>query len=412
MRYLPGMWLLVAVLSVAAPSARHSAPSVSEVAGRMVPENSSQRVEDSIQSTSSATLDRLIEEYRHGDAAAAMEEFARWDAKRVEAALASWDTLRAASTFELTQMHIRPIAALVMLHTSAALQRDMFGISGRVVPSGTPNHYQAAHRLVKMLADRAREESATGLPAADRIGVRTFCRNWFVLATAMWMSAWQCEKAADAAGSGLASLGDDAQLLLAAGSVAEVRAVHERMALTGTCGSPWSMTSNHGSFVTSKRTLDDARAFLQRALALDGSLAEARLHLGRVFYWGDSSDDAVRELERAIADAPDADRAFIGYLAALFLGRVHEEAHRGPEARRAYQRAIELNPRGYVAHLALGHLLIMSGQVDDGWASVRAAFGDQGNKTSGELDPWATYRDAQTWRAARLAREMDAWVRE
>jgi hypothetical protein len=120
----------------------------------------------------------------------------------------------------------------------------------------------------------------------------------------------------------------------------------------------------------------------------------------------------VRELERAIADASEADRGFIGYLAALFLGQVHDEAHRGQDARRAYERAIEMNPRGYVARVALGHLLIMSGQVEDGWASVRAAFGDQGNRTSADLDPWATYRDAQTWRAARLGREMDAWVRE
>jgi len=412
MRILPGVWLLVAVLSAAAMSARQSTPALTQDAGRTGPARSTRRVEDPVQSSSSGSLDRLIEQYRQGDAGAAMEEFARWDAPRVEAAVASWDTWLAATRGELTAKHVRPIAALVMLHTSAAIQQSTFAMGGRAGAAGRPRHYQAAHRLVKVLADRARDEGAAGLPAADRAGIRQFCRDWFVLAAALWMSAWECDQAAGVADSGLASLGDDPQLLLAAGSVAEARAVRERTLLAGACTPPWPMTSLHGTFMTSKRTLEDAQVFLQRGVALDPALAEARLHLGRVFYWGDNAADAARELERAIADAPELDRGYIGYLAALFLGQLHEEAHRGPEARRAYERAHQLNPRGYVARLALGHLLIMAGQVEEGWANVRASVGGRETRTDVDLDPWAMYRDAQRWRAARLGREMDAWVRQ
>jgi len=412
MRFLSWLLLLVGTGSVGAPSARQLDSPVDGAFTQAGLGGSAWGGGGSLPFASASPLDRVIAQYRHGDADAAVAEFLSWDAELLDSALASWEPMRAAAQPGWTGTNARAVATLVMLQTAAAVQRNAFVKGGRAVAPGAPSYYQEAHRLVKVLAKHARDGSPTGLPAVDRIGVRAFCRNWFMLATALWMSAWQCERAADTADSGLNSLGDDAQLFLAAGSVAETRAVRERRAQPGACFAPWPMTSLHGSFMTSGRTLEDAQVHLQRALALDSSLAEARLHLGRVLYWAGKPNEAVRELNRAIEDAPAAERAHIGYLGALFLGQLHEEVRREQEAIRAYERAIELNPRGYVAHLALGHLLVTTGRIVDGWENVQRTFGEAATSVGADLDPWARYRDAQSWRAPQFMRELNTWVQQ
>lgn len=351
------------------------------------------------QSRAPATLTTLIEDYRHGDAAVALAEFMKWDAKRMAVEYEAWDSRRiAAKRFLPADADTAEIAALVMLNTEAAVELDEFGVTHSPA-SGTPSHYQAALRLMKILAARSTDAE-----------VRAFCRDWFVLATSLWLSARQCFQAANTADDALQMLGPDAQLFLAAGSVAEAQmGPFENRTEVG-CGEPWG-SSRHGVFMIHDRYRDDAQTWLQRAVALDAVLAEAHLRLGRVFYWADRSSQAQHELERSIAVMTSVERPFVGYLAAIFLGQLHEEAHRVEEARRAYEQAIQFNARGHIAHLALGHLLLMSGATEEGWTRVRAAFGDTVDGTSHEADPWLNYRSAQLWQASQRAHALEAWVR-
>ena len=356
------------------------------------------------QSRVPAALTTLIEDYRHGDAAVALAEFMRWDAKRMAVEYEAWDSRRiAAKRFLPADADTAEIAALVMLNTEAAVGLDEFGVT-HPPASGTPSHYQAALRLMKLLAARSTDAE-----------VRAFCRDWFVLATSLWLSARQCFQAASTADDALQTLGPDAQLFLAAGSVAEAQMgpFESRTEVEPACGEPWgsSLFTWHGLFMIHNRYREKALTWLQRAVALDPALAEAHLRLGRVFYWADRSSQAQRELERSIAVMSSVERPFVGYLAAIFLGQLHEEARRGEEAKRAYEQAIQFNARGHIAHLALGHLLLMSGATEEGWTRVRAAFGDRADATSPEADPWLNYRSAQLWQAPQRAHALEAWVR-
>jgi tetratricopeptide (TPR) repeat protein len=350
-----------------------------------------------------ASLDGLIEDFRRGDAAHAVAEFTRWDAKRVALEYEAWDSRRiAAQRFLPAGTDTPDIAALAMLHTLAAVKHGVFGIEHPAAGS-EQFHYLAARRLVKSLA-----------PRLSNGEVRAFCRDWFALVTTLWMSARQCARAADTARDGLGLVGADARLFLAAGSVAETQMgpFENGAQVEPGCGEPWapSLLSRRGSLLIHTRYRRDAQGWLQQAVTLEPGLAEAHLRLGRVLYWSDRPGDARPEFERAIANMTELERPFVGYLAALFLGQLHEDARRVAEARSAYEQAIRLNSEGYVAPVALGHLSIMSGDPGEGWTRVRGALMD-GTGSSDRTDPWASYRAAQLWQVSQVTQRLEAWVR-
>ena len=363
------------------------------------------------------SLASVIEDYRHGDAERALAEFKRWDAKRMAVEYEAWDTRRVeGQRFLPAGADVLDVAALVMLHTLAAVDLNEFGISRGSV-SGGQSHYLAALRLVTALARTKSQPQAAPPPGQKgrntELGV--FCRRWYVFATTMWLSASQCSQAEKTAREGIATVGPEAELLLVAGSVAETQMgpFENGAAVEPSCGEQWgpSELSAHGTWLIHSRTRQNAQDFFERAVALDPALAEAHLRLGRVLYWADRPADAQRELERALAAMQNAERPFVGYLAALFLGQLHDEAARVGEARRAYEQAIQFDPRGRAAHLALGHLLLMAGATDEGWAQVRETFRDTVDAGDGEVDPWLNYRNAQLWQASERVQALEAWVR-
>lgn len=364
-----------------------------------------------------SSLDRVIEDYRRGDGERALAEFKTWNAKRMAVEYEAWDTRRVeGGRFLPVDSDLRDLAALAMLNTLAAFDLDEFGISRATVAGGQP-HYVAALRLVVTLARTRQSVSGSTLSTDEQkrnSEVRAFCRNWYVFATTMWLAARQCLQAEKLASDAIGNLGPDAELFLAAGSVAETKmGPFERGAsVESSCGELWgpSELSSHGSWLTHNRYRGNAEDFLDRAVSLDPGLTEAHLRLGRVLYWGDRPGDAERELERAVATTARAERRFVGYLAALFLGQLREEAHRVGEAKRAYEQAITFNPSGRSAHLALGHLLLMSGASDEAWARIRETFTDTTQATS-DVDPWLNYRNGQLWRASERVNALEAWVR-
>ncbi len=345
----------------------------------------------------------------------ALAEFTTWDAKRVTLEYEAWDSQRvAAQRFLPAGTDTRDIATLVMLHTLAAMQLAEFNASA-VPKRGTP-HYQSALRLIKALVTPQHSLSVTpahGQWATDP-ELRRFCRDWYALAAALWLSARQCFQAARTAQEGLTLLGAHAELLLAAGSVAETQMgpFGDGTQLEPSCAEAWGQSefSRRGLLLVHTRTRESAQDFLARAVQLDPSLAEAHLRLGRVLFWSGRLADAQRELERALTSMKEAEYPFVGYLAALFLGQLHEETHRVDEARRAYEQAIGFNRRSSAAHLALGHLLITSGAEDEGWAHVRAAFEDPRRDGSSENDPWVNYRNGQSWLTLQRVETLVAWV--
>ena len=86
-----------------------------------------------------------------------------------------------------------------------------------------------------------------------------------------------------------------------------------------------SATWRSGSFNKSgSRTLEQALAAAQRAIALNDSLSWGRLFLGYVYLWQKQYEQAITEMERAIALNPD-DSGYVGLANTLgWMGRSEE----------------------------------------------------------------------------------------
>jgi len=94
--------------------------------------------------------------------------------------------------------------------------------------------------------------------------------------------------------------------------------------------------------------LEKATATGERAVALDGKLAAARVVLGRVYTYSGKSDLAAQELQAAIQlDARNAD----AYIA---LAELSEKQGRPTEVEMNLQKAVDLAPDYWSGHASLG----------------------------------------------------------
>jgi tetratricopeptide (TPR) repeat protein len=328
----------------------------------------------------------LFEQYRHGDADAAVIEFARWDVRRVnnEARLP-------AGVYEAGVNDSTSLAALALLHTEALFKRGLTA-ADRTDLGENDLHYDRAFRIAVDLLRRANAEGDSSL--------RAFCRSWYIINVYVWTARRSFQRADGLVRTGKKAFGDDAQFLLAAGAFAEAKMVRRAGEAPDVSVVYRAITTSHGAFGPERV---DAEAYLRRALAVDPTLFEARLRLGHVLYQLDQRAEARRELERALADARNARHDLAAYMAALFLGQLDQEAGRVDAARASYELAISIYPNGQPAYLALGHLVVASGRPDEGWAIARRVFGDGASRTNRDLRPWNWYRDI-------TASELETWL--
>ena len=149
-------------------------------------------------------------------------------------------------------------------------------------------------------------------------------------------------------------------------------------------------TSSHGPY--GEEAAKAERAF-RRALALDPTVVEARVRLGRVLWFLDRREEAERELTEAQREATGANAAPMAYLAALFLGQLYEETGRLDAAREVYEKALSVYPTGQAARLALGRLLVATGREADGWTTTALAL-EPPAWDRHPPDPWTFYSQA------------------
>jgi len=116
-----------------------------------------------------------------------------------------------------------------------------------------------------------------------------------------------------------------------------------------------------------------SQAYLQEALKLDPSLAEARIRLGHIWYLR-LDPRAPEYFKRALADAQAQQNPFLVYLAAIYLGQWQEE--RGDLAGSVPYYRIAYEAVGtHMSALNLSQALIRLGQGDEGWEIGRRMFG-------------------------------------
>jgi tetratricopeptide (TPR) repeat protein len=150
---------------------------------------------------------------------------------------------------------------------------------------------------------------------------------------------------------------------------------------------PWFRTV-HGTFGTwARRALETYR----EALDADPDLTEARLRLGRVLYLVSRHGDALGEFERTLADARTRREVGTAYLAALFAGQLHEFEGRTIEAAASYRAAIAVCPSCPSAPVALLSLYLASGGDAEGWQAMDTLLRDAGDDGNLATDPSATY---------------------
>ena len=244
----------------------------------------------------------LVEQYRTGDADAAV------------AALRSWTPLQLASDV-VPLPSLSALEAAVALHTEAGIR------------SGLQAHLDIARRAVGALKSR-------------QMGSE-LCRLW-TLVTAAYSRV-------TARSIDLADLGGDPAVVVALGSLLEV---------------PTSLETQPGLDRVDPPVADLSRAadLYRNALAIDPGLAEARLRLGRVLGIQHHTGEAIAHLERARLETKDP-RLF--YLASLFLGEIHEATRDSKAATTAYRAAIQSRPDALAARVALARLLQASGRFNE-----------------------------------------------
>jgi tetratricopeptide (TPR) repeat protein len=298
------------------------------------------------------------------------------------------------------------MATLVVLHTGAALLDGEFsGVNPQLRTEAS--HFAAAHKLVGLLSDRV----------GANPNLRAFCSSWYILAASLWCANGQVAAAERTLRAGHGLLDDDPEFLLAAGTVDE--------ALMGPYANPAAAAAAHAQAPVSLNVREmkttaygfltteyvDAEHRLKKAVSLRPDLVEARLRLGRVYVLLDRPTEARPEFEQVLREAPRGSHPFAAAVAALFLGQLHERAGRFDDAKKAYELAISLQPADQAPYLALGHLLVASGRVDEGWAVVRRMLEGPGGSSKTSSDSYHQYREGQWWQANQRMAALEAWIR-
>ena len=328
---------------------------------------------------SSPVFADLFDQYRHGDADQAVTTFATWSPGRIE------EEARPAES----DRDLSALAALALFHSEAWLRQG---------PGGMAHH----HIAVDLMTHRVCTSASLG----DRSRWLNVCRAWYPVMLR------QGEFLAETGGF----MPDDAVVQLARGAWAEYW-MGPALDSGGGADTGFLSESLDGPFITTShgrfgRAAGDAQAFLRRALALDPDLAEARLRLGRVLCLLDQHEEARRELERAARDARTARSVFSEYLAAMFLGQLHEDAGRVDDALGAYRRAAEIDRRFPGAPVALARLLAATGRMSEGSGALADFFRLQPAGWSA-IDPWTEYpRGRAYWHRGQILRALRVAVRE
>ena len=152
--------------------------------------------------------------------------------------------------------------------------------------------------------------------------------------------------------------------------------------------------------------LKEAEVTYRRALTADPALTEARVRLGYVLLRLNRLDEARHELSTALSTA-SASRTI--YLAALFLGAVHEAAGNIDQAVATYRRARDVTPGCQVAAIGLANALRLTGQYEGAAEAARTAAMAGASACD---DPWWSYDYGQAWQLDETIEQLRRTVRE
>jgi tetratricopeptide (TPR) repeat protein len=369
----------------------------------------------------SARFLELFDDYRHGDADAAIVSLGRW--KETDVIAEGFPPAGA-------DPHVR--AALVMFFTETGMRKGTFGKFSDTSPKnilllgwGLDKNFEVfsyrSYLLVKELTAQARKNRDEELLAL--VG------RWYALSIAY------CQRYRCPAEEGLQAMADHEvndrpEVPLLIGSLSEPHAglfqptdqivLHmfplpgQITAETVTCSGSM-MVGPDGCIYRPDDPNNDSNPTREaiwnyrRAINFDPSLIEGHLRLGRMLFLVNRKKDARPHLEQAFRDAQSRSLDYLTYVAALFLGDLNESENRLAEAADQFQLAAKLAPTSHVANLALGEALLRNGE-NSGWAEARHMFDDEPGFRK-PPEPMTYYQLNQYWRAASDLRLLRDFVR-
>ncbi|OFW12105.1 MAG: hypothetical protein A3H96_03675 [Acidobacteria bacterium RIFCSPLOWO2_02_FULL_67_36] len=159
--------------------------------------------------------------------------------------------------------------------------------------------------------------------------------------------------------------------------------------------------------VTRSTALQKAEAFYTRAIELDPSRLDARIHRGRIRSLRGRQQEAIADLHVAAGAARGPSSK---YLAALFLGGAYDALDDLVAARNAYHRAAAIYPLAQSPHLALSRLATRRGDLPESLREVQQVLRlspdaiDRG-------DPWWTCDMGNGIYSDALVAELRAAIR-
>jgi tetratricopeptide (TPR) repeat protein len=341
----------------------------------------------------SAEFLKLLDQYRTGDADAAVRTLSRWAEARARRETRLSD--------DEQDVSLRLAAAVVL--TEAGLAAGVFGKLGEdnglevnLGSWGIEKPFEPfsfhAYRLIEQIAKDAKRDEDS-----DRLAL---ARSWFVVA------ASQCEYTDEHCAEGLLQRAgylfgnDDAEYLLLEGSIRQETELNKAR-LDCTAASfhlctpmPWLDPPKGPPGRITRAQLQGW--WFKKALEIDPMMVEARARLGRVRSVFLNEPDAIPEFERAYADGREIGHDFGAYLAALFLGEHLENNGDLQAASVWYAKAVAVRP-AYTASIALGQALVRLGKRDEGFAAGRGMFEGQGRGGDPLPDPAYLYHYGLYW---------------
>jgi adenylate cyclase len=144
-----------------------------------------------------------------------------------------------------------------------------------------------------------------------------------------------------------------------------------------------------GSTRSPRESVEKAIELVQKALALDDTLAEAHGFLGYLYTQKREYEKGIAEGERAVALNPGDSTVLVYYAMSLNFGG------RSEEAITLLQKAIRLNPVGsyynYLCNLHLGNALMMTGRFEEAVSAYKKVIQHTPNNIWGHMMLTATY---------------------
>jgi predicted Zn-dependent protease len=288
----------------------------------------------------------IAEMYSAGRRAEAIAKLEGWSEADMKAELVSLRNQMRKMGGRLPEV---PLKAAIMLHTDReAYERLQAPVVETQRECGINAHGGYARALIALLITQSDAS-------------RDFAKRW--LTAEALQSHWDLclDDVRLWTREGLKWFPKDASFLLIQGTASEISA--QLTPVPAIYANPNNRQQGLTELARRRQEQAEAKRDLEAAFALDPSMHEAALRLGRVLWRLEKLPEARVPLQSVIDGPKDP---ALQYLARLFLGRVKEDSGDVPGAIEDYRAALALDPSSQAAAVALAQALVVSGEDAEG----------------------------------------------